>query len=75
MTQPVYDPEVLRRFLVDTRSLGLPVLVVCAPSPRERPRNAEFLHNEVTGDADPRTDPRAHGQGGDAGGRAEGRQC
>ncbi len=47
MTQPVYDPAVLRRFLDDTRSLGLPTLVgIC---PLASARNAEFLHNEVPG--------------------------
>ncbi len=47
MTQPVYDPAVLRRFLGDARSLGLPILVgIC---PLASSRNAEFLHNEVPG--------------------------
>jgi methionine synthase / methylenetetrahydrofolate reductase (NADH) len=47
MTQPVYDPALLRRFLADTRSLGLPILVgIC---PLASSRNAEFLHNEVPG--------------------------
>jgi homocysteine S-methyltransferase len=47
MTQPVYDPRVLRRFLDDTRSLGLPILAgIC---PLASSRNAEFLHNEVPG--------------------------
>src|SRR2546425_8344513 len=47
MTQPVYDPAVLRRFLIDTRPLGLPVLVGLCPLASAR--NAEFLHNEVPG--------------------------
>jgi homocysteine S-methyltransferase len=47
MTQPVYDPAVLRRFLDDTRSLGLPILVGLCPLASSR--NAEFLHNEVPG--------------------------
>ncbi len=47
MTQPVYDPAVLRRFLDDTRSLGLPILVGLCPLASTR--NAEFLHNEVPG--------------------------
>ena len=47
MTQPVYDPAILRRFLEDTRSLGMPTLVgIC---PLASSRNAEFLHNEVPG--------------------------
>ncbi len=47
MTQPVYDPEVLRRFLRDIESLELPVLVGLLPLASSR--NAEFLHNEVPG--------------------------
>jgi homocysteine S-methyltransferase len=47
MTQPVYDPAVLRRFLDDTRSLGLPILAGLCPLASSR--NAEFLHNEVPG--------------------------
>jgi homocysteine S-methyltransferase len=47
MTQPVYDPAVLRRFLADTRSLGLPILAGLCPLASHR--NAEFLHNEVPG--------------------------
>ena len=47
MTQPAYDPAVLRRFIDDTRSLRLPVLVGLCPLASSR--NAEFLHNEVPG--------------------------
>jgi homocysteine S-methyltransferase len=47
MTQPVYDPAVLDRFLADTAPLGLPVLVGILPLASHR--NAEFLHNEVPG--------------------------
>ncbi len=47
MTQPVYDPVVLRRFLDDIKPLGLPVLVGLLPLASYR--NAEFLHNEVPG--------------------------
>ena len=47
MTQPVYDPEVLDRFLGDVEPLGLPVLVGLLPLASYR--NAEFLHNEVPG--------------------------
>jgi len=47
MTQPVYDPAVLMRFLDDTKPLGLPVLVGILPLASYR--NAEFLHNEVPG--------------------------
>ena len=47
MTQPVYDPNVLARFLDDVEPLGLPVLVGLLPLASYR--NAEFLHNEVPG--------------------------
>jgi methionine synthase / methylenetetrahydrofolate reductase(NADPH) len=47
MTQPVYSPEVLDRFLDDVAPLGLPVLVGLLPLASYR--NAEFLHNEVPG--------------------------
>jgi homocysteine S-methyltransferase len=47
MTQPVYDPAVLDRFLKDIEPLGLPVLVGLLPLASYR--NAEFLHNEVPG--------------------------
>jgi homocysteine S-methyltransferase len=47
MTQPVYDPAVLTRFLDDVEPLGLPVLVGLLPLASHR--NAEFLHNEVPG--------------------------
>jgi homocysteine S-methyltransferase len=47
MTQPVYSPEVLDRFLDDVAPLGLPVLIGLLPLASYR--NAEFLHNEVPG--------------------------
>ena len=47
MTQPVYSPEVLERFLDDVAPLGLPVLIGLLPLASYR--NAEFLHNEVPG--------------------------
>jgi methionine synthase / methylenetetrahydrofolate reductase(NADPH) len=47
MTQPVYDPAVLMKFLDDIAPLGLPVLVGLLPLASYR--NAEFLHNEVPG--------------------------
>ncbi|MAE67174.1 MAG: bifunctional homocysteine S-methyltransferase/methylenetetrahydrofolate reductase [Phycisphaeraceae bacterium] len=47
MTQPVYDPAVVEKFLNDTRVMGVPVLLgIC---PLVSFRNAEFLHNEVPG--------------------------
>jgi homocysteine S-methyltransferase len=71
MTQPVYDPEVLHRFLERTQDLQVPTLVGILPLASYR--NAEFLHNEVPGMNIPegiRERMRAVG-GGDAG-RAEG---
>jgi methionine synthase / methylenetetrahydrofolate reductase (NADH) len=47
MTQPVYDPRTLERFLDDVSDLGLPVMVGILPLASHR--NAEFLHNEVPG--------------------------
>jgi homocysteine S-methyltransferase len=47
LTQPVYDPAVLERFLDDIRPLGIPVMVGLLPLASHR--NAEFLHNEVPG--------------------------
>lgn len=47
MTQPVYDVDVLERFVRDVEPLGLPVLVGLLPLGSYR--NAEFLHNEVPG--------------------------
>jgi homocysteine S-methyltransferase len=47
MTQPVYDPDVLERFLADVAPLDMPVLVGILPLASYR--NAEFLHNEVPG--------------------------
>ncbi len=47
MTQPVYDLDVLDRFLKDAAPLGVPILVGILPLASHR--NAEFLHNEVPG--------------------------
>jgi homocysteine S-methyltransferase len=47
MTQPVYDPRVLERFLQDTKHLDMPIMVGLLPLASYR--NAEFLHNEVPG--------------------------
>lgn len=47
MTQPVYDPRQVERFLLDARRLGLPILMgVC---PLASYRNAIFLHKNVPG--------------------------
>jgi homocysteine S-methyltransferase len=47
MTQPVYDPRTLERFLEDARPLGLPIMVGILPLASHR--NAEFLNAEVPG--------------------------
>ncbi|MDH5673969.1 MAG: bifunctional homocysteine S-methyltransferase/methylenetetrahydrofolate reductase [Myxococcales bacterium] len=73
MTQPVYDIDVLERFLDDTERIGLPTLVGLLPLASHR--NAEFLHNEVPGMRVPeaiRERMRAAGSGPSA--RAEGVQ-
>jgi homocysteine S-methyltransferase len=67
MTQPVYDPTVLERFLRDVAPLGLPVLVGLLPLASHR--NAEFLHNEVPGmqiPEDVRARMKSAGSGPDA---------
>ena len=71
MTQPVYDPEVLIRFLDDVAPLGLPVLVGLLPLASYR--NAEFLHNEVPGMQVPEAvRERMRKAGSGAAGRKEG---
>ena len=47
MTQPVYDPRSLERFLSMIRHLDVPLLVGILPLYSHK--NAEFLHNEVPG--------------------------
>ncbi len=47
MTQPVYDPRTLERFLDDAAPLGLPIMVGILPLASHR--NAEFLNSEVPG--------------------------
>jgi homocysteine S-methyltransferase len=47
MTQPVYDPAVLDRFLEATHELGLPILVGILPLASSK--NAEFLNKNVPG--------------------------
>jgi homocysteine S-methyltransferase len=47
MTQPVYDPRTLERFIGMTRHLTAPILIGILPLYSHR--NAEFLHNEVPG--------------------------
>jgi methionine synthase / methylenetetrahydrofolate reductase(NADPH) len=73
MTQPVYDPAVLDRFLTDAAPLGLPILVGLLPLASYR--NAEFLHNEVPGMSIPEDiRERMRKAGGGPDGRAEGVQ-
>ncbi len=47
MTQPVYDPRQVERFLLDAKRLGLPILMGLCPLANYR--NALFLHNNVPG--------------------------
>jgi methionine synthase I (cobalamin-dependent)/5,10-methylenetetrahydrofolate reductase len=47
MTQPVYDPKTVERFLGMIRHLKVPVLIGILPLYSHK--NAEFLHNEVPG--------------------------
>jgi methionine synthase / methylenetetrahydrofolate reductase (NADH) len=47
MTQPVYDPRTVERFLGMIRHLDRPVLIGILPLYSHK--NAEFLHNEVPG--------------------------
>ncbi len=71
MTQPVYDPAVLERFLDDIAPLELPVLVGLLPLASYR--NAEFLHNEVPGMQVPEAiRERMRKAGGGPAGRKEG---
>jgi methionine synthase I (cobalamin-dependent)/5,10-methylenetetrahydrofolate reductase len=71
MTQPVYDPKALDRFLDDIAPLGIPVLVGILPLASYR--NAEFLHNEVPGMQVPEAvRERMRKAGGGPAGRKEG---
>lgn len=47
MTQPVFDPATMERFLDDTRDLGVPILLGLLPLASAR--NAQFLHDNVPG--------------------------
>ncbi len=47
MTQPVYDPYKVERFLDDTAEMGLPVMLGLCPLASYR--NAIFLHENVPG--------------------------
>jgi homocysteine S-methyltransferase len=47
MTQPVFEPSLLERFLEQIADCRIPVLVGILPLASHR--NAEFLHNEVPG--------------------------
>ncbi len=71
MTQPVYDPDVLERFLRDVADLEVPVVVGILPLASYK--NAEFLHNEVPGMSVPLAiRERMHKAGQGEAGRAEG---
>jgi len=47
MTQPVYDPELIRRIHESTKHIGVPIFLGIAPLASGG--NAEYLHNEVPG--------------------------
>jgi methionine synthase I (cobalamin-dependent)/5,10-methylenetetrahydrofolate reductase len=47
MTQPVYDPATVERFLSAVKHLQVPIMIGILPLYSHR--NAEFLHNEVPG--------------------------
>jgi homocysteine S-methyltransferase len=71
MTQPVYDPRTLDRFLDDVAPFGLPVMVGLLPLASHR--NAEFLHNNVPGMQIPAEIRERMGKVGDGpAGRSEG---
>ena len=71
MTQPIYDPAHMERFLEATSGLDVPVMVGILPLASHK--NAEFLHNHVPGMQIPqpiRDRMKAAGKGDSA--RAEG---
>jgi len=47
MTQPVFDPAKMEKFLDDTKELGVPILLGLLPLASVR--NAEFMHENVPG--------------------------
>lgn len=47
MTQPVYDPELIRRIAEMTKHIPIPIFLGIMPLASGR--NAEYLHNEVPG--------------------------
>jgi methionine synthase / methylenetetrahydrofolate reductase(NADPH) len=47
MTQPIYNARQIERFLIDARTLGLPIMLGLCPLASYR--NALFLHNNVPG--------------------------
>ena len=47
MTQPIYDPAHMERFLEATADLDIPVMAGILPLASHK--NAEFLHNHVPG--------------------------
>ena len=47
MTQPVFDPAKMEKFLDDTKELGVPILLGLLPLASVR--NADFMHENVPG--------------------------
>lgn len=71
MTQPVYDPKTIERFLNDIRHLDLKVLLGLLPLASDR--NAKFIHENIPGMRIPdEYRRRMDAVGGGPAGRAEG---
>lgn len=49
ITQPVFDPDVLIRFIETVRAMGVTIPIMSGIWPLASLRNAEFLNNEVPG--------------------------
>lgn len=49
ITQPVFDPDVLLRFIDRVRAMGITIPIIAGIWPLASLRNAEFLNNEVPG--------------------------
>ncbi|MDH5638318.1 MAG: bifunctional homocysteine S-methyltransferase/methylenetetrahydrofolate reductase [Nitrospinota bacterium] len=64
MTQPVFDPDTLFRFLERIRQFSIPALVGILPLASSR--SAEFLHNEVPGMQIPADIRRRMAEAGDS---------
>ncbi|MEE8408288.1 MAG: methylenetetrahydrofolate reductase, partial [Myxococcota bacterium] len=71
MTQPIYEPETLERFLEASQEENVPIMVGILPLASYR--NAEFIHNHIPGMSIPETiRERMRKAGKGAAARAEG---